>query len=285
MIGKNIKLGFILAVLAAPAFASGGAEHPKEMSWSFSGAFGTFDRAAVQRGFQVYKEVCSSCHAMNLMSYRNLGQKDGPFEYVKMGDELKHFANPNENPVVKAIAAEYKVADTDDNGDPIERTATPADHFVAPFANEKAARASNGGAYPPDLSLIIKARHDGPNYVYSLITGYATPPAGLEVPDGKHYNPYFPGDLTSAWKGSGHAPKGGFIAMPPPIAADQVTYSDGTKATQAQIAHDVVTFLAWAAEPKMEERKRIGFMVLCFLGVLSLLLYGSYRTLWRNIEH
>lgn len=274
------------ALLAAPALAAGGAEHPKQMVWSFDGAFGTFDRAAVQRGFQVYKEVCSSCHAMKHMSYRNLGQKDGPFEYVRIGDELKRYDNPNDNPVIKAIAAEYTVQDgPDEAGDMFDRPGRPSDKFVKPFANDNAARASNGGALPPDLSLIIKARHDGANYVYSLLTGYVEAPAGLTVLDGKHYNPYFPGDISANWTGKGHAPLGGFIGMAPPIADDQVTYSDGTKATKEQIAHDVVTFLAWASEPKMEERKRMGFAVLVFLGVLALLLYGSYRTLWRNIEH
>ncbi len=286
---KTLFLGLASALalsLASPADAAGYAKQPKDVEWSFSGPFGTFDRAAMQRGFQVYKEVCAACHSMKLLSYRALGEKGGPFEYVKIGDELKHFDNPNDNPVVKAIAAEQVITDgPDEVGDMFERPGRPADRFVSPFPNDNAARAANNQALPPDMSVIVKARPNGANYIYSLLTGYYEPPAGLNVPVGQYYNAYFPGDLKAYWKGEGHAPKGGFISMAPPLIDDIVTYSDGTPATVEQMSKDLVTFLAWAAEPKMEERKRLGFGVMLFLGILALLLYGSYRTLWRDIKH
>lgn len=266
--------------------AGGGGKEPMSPDWSFKGVFGTFDRAAMQRGFQVYKEVCASCHGMELLSYRNLGQKDGPFEYVKVGDKLKRYANPNDNPVVKAIAAEYTVEDgPDEAGDMFERPGRPADNFSSPFPNDNAARAANNQALPPDLSVITKARGGGADYIYSLLAGYADAPEGLKVGAGQHYNPYFPGDLSSSWEGRGKAPVGGLISMAPPLMEGLVEYSDGTEATVDQMAKDVTVFLAWAAEPKMEERKRLGFGVMIFLSVLAALLWGSYKALWRDIKH
>ena len=167
-----------------------------------------------------------------------------------------------------------------------DRPGKLSDKLPAPYANEEGARYANNGAYPPDLSLITKARHDGQNYVFSLLLGYREAPAGINIREGLHYNPYFPGDLTSAWHGDHNAvPKGGFIAMAPPLKADLVTFDDGTKSTLDQQAKDVSAFLMWAAEPKLEERKQTGFAVLIYLVLLSGLLYASYKAVWRNESH
>jgi ubiquinol-cytochrome c reductase cytochrome c1 subunit len=249
--------GLLLAGTAAFAEDMSEPLPPKAESWSFEGPFGTFDRAAWQRGFQVYKEVCSACHSLNRVAFHDL-----TFGFSEAQ--------------VKAIAAGYKIPaepndkgeTTDDKGQPLTRPGIPADHFPAPFANENAARANNGGALPPDLSLITKAREGGEQYVYSIVTGDGSPvPHGFKVTDGKYYDPYFPGRN---------------ISMPPPLRADSVTYSDGTQATVEQEAHDVVTFLAWAAEPKMEERKHIGLGVMAFMLLLSGLLFLSYRRVWKD---
>ena len=273
-------VGILTAGVAGPALASGGAKHAKDVHWSFEGPFGQFDQAQLQRGFKVYREVCSACHSLKLVSFRNLGDKGAPFFNEK-------YPNPNDNPWVKAIAKDYEVADIDsETGDAIKRPATSADHFPAPFANDAAARASNGGALPPDMSLLAKARSAGPDYIYSLISGYEAAPKGLKVGAGVHYNPYFPGDLTSAWSGDHkHVPPGGFIAMAAPLKDGIVTFDDGTKSTVDQQAKDVSAFLMWAAEPKLEERKQTGFAVLIYLLLLSGLLYASYKTVWRNESH
>jgi ubiquinol-cytochrome c reductase cytochrome c1 subunit len=235
---------------------------------------------SLQRGYKVYAEVCSACHSMDLMSYRNLAQKGGPFYDPK-------YPNPAESPYAKAIAADIKVPDIDpDTGDPIQRPATPADHFRDPFPNAIAAAGSNGGKAPPDLSVMAKAREDGPNYIYSLLTGYVPAPAGLTVPPGKYYNPYFPGDLAVYWSGpKDKVPKGGVLLMPFQLTPNRVTFDDGTKATTDQEAHDVVTFLAWAADPKAEERKETGLAVMIYLLIFAGVVYGSYRAIWRNVAH
>ena len=270
---------FGITAMALPAFAETSALEPKDVHWSFEGPFGRFDQEQLQRGFKVYHDVCSACHSMNLMSYRNLGQKGGPFYDPK-------YPNANDNPYVKTIVKDFKVPDIDqDTGDAIKRPATPADAFVKPFPNEYAARASNGGALPPDLSLIIKAREDGPRYVYSILTGYMAPPTGMTVPVGKYYNPYMQGDMTSNWHGAGKVPEGGFIAMPFQLTPNRVTYDDGVGATTEQQAKDVVAFLAWAAEPHADERKDLGLAVMIYLLIFTGVLYASYRTIWRNIEH
>ena len=236
--------------------------------WSFDGPFGTFDRAALQRGFQVYSEVCSNCHSMNLLAYDDLGP-DGP------GGGLGYTEDE-----VKAIAAQKQVTDgPNDQGDMFQRPARPSDHFVPPFPNDQANRAAHNGALPPDLSLIVKERAgglgampwlaSGPDYVYGILTGFKNPPTGEKMPDNSYYNVDFPGH---------------HIAMPPPLSADVVTYSDGTKATVPQEAHDVVTFLAWAAEPTMEERKRTGAKVLIFLLVLAGVLYAAKRKIWADVH-
>jgi len=238
---------------------------PKQPGWSFEGPFGHYDRAALQRGFQVYKEVCSACHSLNRVSFHDLSSDNGGSGFFT-------------DPQVKAIAAGYQIdADPndkgeifDDKGNRLKRPGIPADHFPPPFANENAARAANGGAVPPDLSLIVKARAGGADYVYSIVTGDGSPvPHGFKVQEGKYYDPYFAGRN---------------ISMPPPLSANQVTYSDGTKATVDQEAHDVATFLSWTSEPKMEERKHLGFEVMLFLIGLSFLLYLSYRRVWRGVH-
>ena len=269
-----------LAAAAQPAFAATSAAEPKDVHWSFEGPFGRFDQEQLQRGYKVYHDVCSSCHSLRLMSYRNLGQPGGPFFDAK-------YPNPNDNPYVKALVKDFQVPDIDgDTGDAIKRPATPADTFISPFPNEAAARASNGGALPPDLSLIVKAREDGPRYVYSLLTGYVPAPAGMRVPDGKYYNPYMPGDMTSFWSGpADKVPTGGFISMARQLLPDRVSYDDGVKATPEQEAQDVVAFLAWTAEPHMEERKKMGFSVMLYLLAFTALIYASYRRIWRHIAH
>jgi ubiquinol-cytochrome c reductase cytochrome c1 subunit len=282
MLRKALVIAVVFGLAAVqPANARTTATPPKDVHWSFEGPFGKFDLEQLQRGYKVYHEVCSSCHSMNLMVYRNLGQPSGPFYNPK-------YPNPNESPIVKALVKEVQVSDIDsDTGDAIKRPAIPADTFVAPFPNEAAARASNGGALPPDLSLIVKAREDGPRYVYSILTGYPpSPPKGLTVPPGKFYNPYMPGDMGSYWTGpADKAPPGGFLAMPLQLTADRVTFDDGVKATPEQEAKDVVAFLAWAAEPHQEERKKMGFAVTLYLLAFTGVIYASYRRIWRKVGH
>ena len=281
MLRKTIALAALgLAFIAAPAMAASSQAEPKDVHWSFEGPFGKFDQAQLQRGYKVYREVCSACHSMNLMSFRNLGQKGGPFYDEK-------YKNPNDNPYVKAIAKDYQVNDIDsETGDVVQRPGTSADRFPNPFPNEPAARASNGGALPPDLSTMAKAREGGPRYIYSLLTGYEEAPAGLTLPAGKHYNPYFPGDLSGSWSGAAtKVPEGGAIGMPPPLVADKVTFDDGAKATLEQEAKDVAAFLTWASEPKMEERKSFGLAAMIYLLIFTGLLYASYKRIWRNVSH
>jgi len=242
----------VVSSVSAPVQASGGAAIPQQ-KWSWSGPFGTFDRAALRRGLQVYAEVCSGCHSLNLMSYRNLSD-------IGFSEEE-----------VKAFAAEYEVEDgPNDEGEMFTRAARPADRFVSPFANEQEARANNGGALPPDLSLIIKARKDGANYVHALLNGYEEEaPEGIELNEGMSYNHYFSGNQ---------------IAMDPPTYDEAVEYADGTVASQDQISRDIVTFLAWAAEPELEERKKLGLKVMIFLGLLTFMLYGLKRKIWAKLH-
>ncbi|TNE39585.1 MAG: cytochrome c1 [Alphaproteobacteria bacterium] len=240
-----------LTVLGS-AQASEGAIELKSGNFKHGGLFGTYDRAAAQRGLQVYREVCAGCHGLKRVAFRTL---------MDLG-----FSEDE----VKAIAASYEFTDgPDKDGEMFQRPGKPFDKFPSPFANENAARASNGGALPPDLSLIAKARHDGDDYIYSVLTGFEDAPAGFEVPEGKHYNAYFPGHN---------------IAMPPPLSDDSVEYSDGTKATLDQEAHDVSVFLTWAAEPKMEQRKQTGLKVILFLLVLAGIFYAVKRKVWSDIH-
>jgi ubiquinol-cytochrome c reductase cytochrome b/c1 subunit len=262
--------------LLAPQGASAQEETPKPPAQkrSFAGPFGKFDRAQLQRGFKVYREVCQNCHSMTLVSFRALSEPGGP-DFT-----------PEQ---VQAIAAEYKVPGApDDKGEINDRPGRPADYFPPPFPNEQAARATNGGANPPDMSVLAKARgyergfpqflfdivtqyqEGGPDYIVAILNGYEQPPAGFKLPSATtYYNEYFPG----------HA-----IGMPKPLADGQVEYTDGTPATVEQYSKDVAAFLMWAAEPHLEARKRIGFQVMIFLLVLSGLLYFTKKRIWADLH-
>jgi ubiquinol-cytochrome c reductase cytochrome c1 subunit len=226
------------------------APDPIAVDWQHDGVFGTFDRAAAQRGFQVYREVCSACHGLTYIAFRNLADLGFSEEQVR------------------ALAAEYTVEDgPNDEGEMFERPATPADPIPPPYPNPQAARVANGGALPPELSLITKARAGGPDYVYSLMVGYEEPPADAVGPEGTYYNAYFPGH---------------WIAMPPPLSEGVVSYGDGTEASVEQMAADVTTFLTWAGEPTLEQRKQSGLKVTLFLIVLTGLCYATMRKIWAH---
>ncbi len=256
---RRISLAAVGLLLGITVAFADGQKEPEPQTWSWNGVFGHFDPVQLQRGYQVYKEVCSACHSMRLMAFRNLGDPGGP-----------GFSEAQ----VKALAATVQVADLDDKGEPTTRPGIAADRFPSPFPNEKAARAANGGALPPDLTVITEAREGGADYVHALLLGYSDPPADMKgkMMPGMNYNPYF---------------LNGQIAMPAPLSTDgQVTYAEGQPAaTKAQMAKDVVAFLSWAAEPKMQERKTMGIKVIAFLFVLSLLLYAAYKQLWRDVDH
>jgi ubiquinol-cytochrome c reductase cytochrome c1 subunit len=272
LIGILAGLFFTVAVLWA--FGNGAytaitepaaptAEHefhrtPKELHLASDGPFGRFDKQQLQRGFQVYKEVCSACHSMHYVAFRDLTQ-----------------LGYNEAEV-KAIAKGFQVPGVDPNtGEATMRPGTPTDYFPSPYPNDIAARAANNNAVPPDLSLMTKARHDGPAYVYSLLTGFQNQPAALlkefpdaKTPEGLHYNPYF-ANLN--------------LAMAPPLTSeDQVSYGDGTKATVDQMAQDVAAFLVWAAEPKLDKRKQTGWPVLGFLIFATVLAYFAKQQVWAD---
>jgi cytochrome c1 len=266
----NMRITLGVTLVALLGFASAAvadtrpADKPRtDVSWSFENPFfGHYDRAQLQRGFQIYKEVCSACHSLNRIQFHNLDEPGGP-----------GFTEAQ----AKAIAAGYQVPAEpdaqnngqiyDSSGNRVTRAGTLSDHFPAPFANEFAARAANNGALPPDLSLIVKARAGGPNYVFSILTGFKTAPAGFKVLPNKYFNAYF---------------EGGNISMPPPLTDGSVTFSDGSPNKIEDEAKDVVAFLTWASEPKMEARKELGFGVVIFLLVLSGLLYLSYRKIWHD---
>jgi ubiquinol-cytochrome c reductase cytochrome c1 subunit len=250
-----VALAFALAVfgVAAAARAQEATPEPPHQVWSFDGVFGTYDPAALQRGFQVYKEVCSACHPVKHLYFRDLTQLGYSEDQVK------------------GIAAQYKVNDgPNDQGQMYERPASPSDPIPGPFPNDEAARAAENGALPPDLSLIVDARDGGADYVYAILTGFKPAPAGIKLAEGAYYNEYFPGHR---------------IAMPPPLSPDQVKFADGTAATVPQMAHDVATFLAWASEPTLDERHRMGFKVVLFLVVLTGVFYAAKRKIWSRIHH
>lgn len=242
----------LVAPVAAPQAAGEGEHALRNGHFSFDGAFGTFDRAALQRGFAVYAGVCSNCHSLRLLSYRNLLD-------IGLSEDQ-----------ARAVAAAVEVTDgPNDEGQMFQRPGRLSDRFHRPFANDNAARAANDGALPPDLSVITKARHGGANYIYSLLTGYHEPPAGVTLGQGMNYNPYFPG---------------GQIAMAAPLNDGAVEFADGTPNNVDQMARDVATFLSWAAEPEMETRKRMGIRVLVFLAVAGFIAYGVKRKVWANLH-
>lgn len=256
---RSLMAGVLAAgLLAAPFVAppAGAAEEENALpheNWSFNGLFGTFDLASAQRGFQIYKQVCSNCHSMQMLHYRDLSG---------IGlDEAQ----------IKAVAADVTVPlGLDDQGNPKEGPATPASQFKSPFANVQAARAANNGALPPDLSLIVNAREGHANYIYGILTGFAQPPAGFKMQDGMNYNKAFPGHQ---------------IAMPPPLQDGTVEYTDGTPNNLSQEAKDVVTFLAWASNPELTERKQMGVRVILFLMVMTGLTYAVKRKVWSDVDH
>lgn len=269
-------------LLAGVAFAANEAEPPEPHHFSFDGPLGSYDMGAVQRGFQVYSQVCSTCHSLEHLSYRNLGEPGGPFALYRVRNhetgemenrvglpagEHGEYVDVVNNPYVRAIAAGFQVPDIDQaTGEATQRPARISDHFRKPFANEYAARAANNGALPPDFSSIVNAREGGARYVRSLLLGYTGEQRGTQ-----YVNNHFAGHL---------------ISMPPPLAADGlVTYSDGTRATREQMATDVANFLEWAADPHMQDRKSMGVQVLVFLLVLSGLLYLAYKAVWRGQSH
>ena len=226
-----------------------------KIDWSFKGVTGKFDRASLQRGYQVYTEVCASCHSMKLVSYRNLGEPGGPEFSVEQ---------------VKAIAANFEVEDgPNSDGEMFTRPGRPSDKFVSPYPNVQAATAANGGAYPPDMSVLVKARKGGSDYIYSVLMGYEDPPAGFELEDGVYYNKYMDGQK---------------IKMSNPLSEGIVTYADGTQASQAQMAKDVTTFLTWTAEPHLETRHKMGVKVIIFLTIFTLLVYLSMKRIWSRID-
>ena len=270
LIALSLSAGIAVAALPAAAQEAASPPPPRQ-TWSFAGPFGQYDQAQLQRGFKIYREVCSSCHSLDLVAFRNLADPGG------LGFSEAQAA---------AVAAEYKIKDVDDKGQPIERAGRPADYFPAPFPNAAAAAAANGVA-PPDMSTLAKARvylrgfpwfvfdmftqyqELGPDYIHGILTGYEAAPKDFKLPEGGHYNKYFPGHN---------------IAMPQPLQDGQVTYDDGTPQTLDQYAKDVAAFLMWAAEPKLEQRHRIGFQVMIFLIVLSGLLYFTKKKVWHEVE-
>ena len=223
--------------------------------WSFKGLFGKFDRGALQRGYQVYTEVCASCHSMKYLSYRNLAEKGGP-EFTEAQ--------------AKAIAASFEVADgPNQDGEMFTRPGKLSDKFVMPYENVKAAQAANGGAYPPDMSVLVKARGGGVDYIYSLLQGYEDPPIGMTLDEGVHYNKYMYGNK---------------IKMSNQLSDGLVEYSDGTQSTVEQMSKDVTTFLMWAAEPHLETRHQMGFKAIVYLIILTTLVYFSMKRIWSRIE-
>ncbi|WP_036356952.1 cytochrome c1 [Microvirga sp. BSC39] len=278
MMKRTLLIAAAVLGLSAPAFAAGETPVPPQLKWSFQGPFGTFDRAQLQRGFKVYREVCASCHGLSYVAFRNLSQPGGP-----------EFSEGQ----VRALAAEYKIQDgPNEAGDMFERPGRAADRFPSPFPNENAAAAANGGKAPPDLSLMAKARtyergfpwwitdifrqysENGADYLVALLNGYKEAPAGFTVPEGGHYNEYYPGHV---------------IAMPKPLSDGQVEYPKNEAGqpqapeTVDQYARDLTAFLTWTAEPHLEARKRLGFQVMLFLIVLAGLLYFTKKKIWARV--
>ena len=251
---KTLSLIILLIGVSFNSISAEKVEYLKT-DWSFKGLFGKFDRGALQRGYQVYTEVCSSCHSMKYVSYRNLAEKGGP-EFTEAQ--------------AKAIAASFEVIDgPNEDGEMFTRPGKLSDKFVMPYENVKAAQAANGGAYPPDMSVLVKARGGGANYIYSLLQGYEDPPIGVTLDEGVHYNKYMYGNK---------------IKMSNPLSDGLVEYNDGTKATIEQMSKDVTTFLMWTAEPHLEARHQMGFKSIVYLIILTVLVYFSMKRIWSRIE-
>jgi len=276
MIHRSIIVAFALATaLSAPALRTASAQDaPPRLHWSFAGPFGIYDQAQLQRGFKIYREVCSNCHSLKLLSFRNLADPGGP-----------GFTEAQ----VAAIAATFQITDgPNDQGEMYQRPGRIADYFPPPFPNDQAARAALGGKLPPDMSVLAKARsyergfpwfifdafteyqEDGPDYIHAIVTGYTAAPAGFTLAPGIEYNKYFPGHD---------------IGMPKPLSDGQVEYTDGTPTTVDQYGRDVAAFLMWAAEPTLDARKRLGFQVMIFLIVFTGLLYFAKKRVWHAVEH
>jgi ubiquinol-cytochrome c reductase cytochrome c1 subunit len=299
---SRLAAASISAVLAAtPGFAAEAmheAEIPRQQ-WVFGGFKGQFDKAQLQRGFQIYKEVCSACHGLSRVNFRNLVQPGGP-EFPEGGTKAMAAEWPNQITEINDDGESAVV--TKDPKDPkvttgfkyVKRAALLSDPILGPYANDKAARAAQGGALPPDLSLIAKARgvhrdpswwvhpflmlgdifksyqEGGPDYIFSLLTGYEDAPKDVVMTDGKYYNKWFPGHQ---------------ISMPPPLAEGAVAYQDGTKPTLENEARDIAAFLAWSADPTLDQRKRIGWQVMLYLLITTGLLYFGKKRIWANIKH
>ncbi len=255
---KFIKIVLFVLLFTNFGFQKLFAESSNELlkvDWSFKSFFGKFDRASLQRGYQVYTEVCASCHSLKHLSYRNLAEKGGP-----------EFSESE----AKAIASNFEVIDgPDSTGEMFTRPAKLSDRFVMPYANVEEAKSANGGAYPPDMSVLVKARKGGADYIYSLLVGYEDPPTNMKLDDGVYYNKYMYGNK---------------IKMAAPLSDDIVEYADGTKASTDQMAKDVVTFLMWTAEPHLETRHKTGFRVIIYLLILTVLVYFSMKRIWSRIE-
>ena len=252
-----IKIAYSIIFLLAGTLQTNSAEKVDflKTDWSFKGLTGKFDRGSLQRGYQVYTEVCASCHSMKYLSYRNLAEKGGPEFSIEQ---------------VKAIAASFEVTDgPNSDGEMFERPAKLSDKFVKPYENVKAAQAANGGAYPPDMSVLAKARSGGVDYIYSVLLGYEDPPSGVTLDDGVYYNKYMYGNN---------------IKMAQPLSDGLVEYTDGTIASEEQMAKDVSTFLMWAAEPHLEARHKMGFKAILYLIILTILVYFSMKKIWSRIE-
>lgn len=249
---KRLSVSFLLTIFLGCVSANETTPALKKQNWSFDGPFGTYSKDALQRGFQVYQEVCSACHGMKLLSYRHL--KDLGYTEAQ----------------IKAIAAKHDItAGPNEQGEMFTKKAQPHDRLLSPFANDQAARAANNGSLPADLSLIVKARKRGADYVYSLLTGYQDPPKDVVVGENMYYNPFM---------------SGGQIAMPPPLKEGMVTFSDGTPSTVDQMSKDVTTFLAFASEPEATHRKSLGIKVMFYLLVLTTILYFSKRKIWKDLK-
>ena len=252
---NRIFIVFIIYAISFPVFAEEKNTNYLKINWSFKGIFGTFDRASLQRGYQVYQEVCSGCHSVQHLSYRNLSEKGGPEFSIEEA---------------KAIAAQFEVEDgPNSEGEMFMRNARLSDKFVKPYPNVEASTAANGGAYPPDMSVLTKARSGGADYIYSLLLGYEEAPAGFELDEGVYFNKYMPGNK---------------IKMSAPISDGLVEYADGTEATTAQMSKDVTTFLVWAAEPHLEAQHRMGFKAIVYLIILLTFVYISKQKVWSRFD-